>query len=104
MYQADAVVETAASAAVDRTFELGLRKEEARTNVALKQAEININQAIQLQSLLLRSKETRAQVLGQLSASTMSAINFSAGVSSSRSKGESCSTSVSWSGEAEDLE
>lgn len=104
MYQADAAVETAASAAVDRTFELGLRKEEARTNVALKQAEININQAIQLQSLLLRSKETRAQVLGQLSASTMSAINFSAGVSSSRSKGESCSTSVSWSGEAEDLE
>lgn len=104
IYQADAAVATAASAATDRSFELGLRKEESRTSVALKNGEININQAVQLAQLLLRSKETRAQVLGQLSASTMSAINFSAGLSSSRSKGESCSTSVNWSGEVADLE
>lgn len=103
MYQADAAVETAASAATDRSFELGLRKEEARTNVALKQAEVKIQEAIQLLQLLLRARETQAQVIGQLSSSAMSAVNFSAGLSSSRSKGESCSTNVSWSGETEDL-
>ncbi|MGD9643799.1 MAG: hypothetical protein AB7V08_13800 [Elusimicrobiales bacterium] len=104
MYQADAAVETAASAATDRSFELGLRKEEARTSVALKQAEVKIQEAIQLLQVLLRARETQAQVIGQLSSSAMSAVNFSAGLSSSRSKGESCSTSVSWSGEATDLE
>lgn len=104
MYQADAAVETAASAATDRSFELGLRKEEARTNVALKQAEVKIQEAIQLLQLLLRARETQAQVIGQLSSSAMSAVNFSAGLSSSRSKGESCSTSVSWNGEAADLD
>ncbi len=104
MYQADAAVETAASAATDRSFELGLRKEESRTNVALKQAEVKIQEALQLLNLLLRAKETQTQVIGQLSASAMSAVNFSAGLSSSQSKGQSCSTSVSWSGEVVDLE
>lgn len=104
IYQADAAIETAASAATDRSFELGLRREEARTNVALKQAEMRIQEAIQLLSLVLRAKETQTQVIGQLTAASMSAVNFSAGVSSSVGRSQSCSTSVGWSGEAPDLE
>lgn len=103
IYTADAGVETAASAATDRSFQLGLEKENARVNTALRAAEIRIQENIQLTNMLIDVHRTQAQVLSQLAASSMSAMNFSASVSSSRSQGKSCSMGVSWSGEAPDL-
>ena len=102
LYAADASVSQAESAAHDRTFELGLRREEARVNVDLRQGEIRIQENIQLLTLLARTRETLAQVFSQLSASTMSAINFSASVGSSTSQSASCSTSFNYSGEIAD--
>lgn len=103
IYQADAAVESAASAASDRTFELGLNRENARVNTELRRAEIDIQQNIQLTQVLLEARKTLTQVLSQLASAAMSAMNFSASVSSSRGDSKSCSTSYSWSGEAPDL-
>ena len=103
IYTADAGVETAASAATDRTFQLGLERENASVNAALKAAEIRIQENIQLLSQLMDSRRTQAQVMSQLAASAMSAMNFSASVSSARSATRSCATSVTWTGEAPDL-
>lgn len=103
IYTADAGVETAASAATDRSFQLGLEKELANVNSQLKQAEIRIQENVQLTNMLIEVRKTQAQVLSQLAASSMSAMNFSASVSSARSQSKSCAQSVSWSGEAPDL-
>ena len=103
IYQADAAVESAASAATDRTFQLGLDRENARVQTELKEAEIRIQENIQLTQILAEVRRTLTTVLSQLAASSMSAMNFSANVSSSRSDSKACSTSYSWSGEAPDL-
>lgn len=103
IYTADAGVETAASAATDRTFQLGLERENAEVNAGLKAAEIRIQENIQLLSQLMDARKTQAQVMSQLAASAMSAMNFSASVSSARSQSKSCASSVTWTGEAPDL-
>lgn len=102
MYAADAQVEVSASAAADRTFELGLRRDEASLNAQLKRADMLIEQARFIQSQLTEIKKAKAQISSQLAASTMSAVNYSAGVSSSVSKGQSCSTSFNFNGEVGD--
>lgn len=102
MYQADASVAQAESAATDRSFELGLRKEQAEVDVELRKGEMRIQENIQLLTLLARVREQLAQVTSQLAASTMSAVNYSASVGSSTSQGTSCSTNFSFSGEIGD--
>lgn len=102
LYSADASVAQAESAAHDRTFELGLRREEAEVNTQLRAAEVRIQESIQLLTLLSRSRETLAQVLSQISASTMSAVNFSAQVGSTRSQNNGCTTSFNFNGEIAD--
>lgn len=104
IYTAQAGVEQAASAATDRSFQLGLEKERAEVDTNLKAAEIRIQENIQLTQIMVRLKETLTQVLAQLAASSMSAVNFSASVGSSKSNSRSCSTSYSWSGEIADIE
>jgi hypothetical protein len=103
VYTADAAVEQAASASSDRSFELGLEREKAQTETQLKVAEIKIQENIQLLNLMIDIRKTLAQVMSQLAASSMSAVNYSAGISSSRSDSTSCGTSLSFSGEAADL-
>ncbi|HEY3434224.1 MAG TPA: hypothetical protein VGK41_01090 [Solirubrobacterales bacterium] len=103
IYTADAGVETAASAATDRSFQLGLERANSETQTQLRAAEIRIQENIQLTNMLIDVRKTLAQVLSQLAASSMSAMNFSASVTSSRSQSKSCATSVTWSGEAPDL-
>lgn len=103
IYTAEAGVETAASAAADRSLQIGLEAENARVQAALKDAEIRIQENIQRLTQLVEARRTQAQVMGQLAASAMSAMNFSASVSSARSMSKSCATSVSWTGEAPDL-
>ena len=102
MYTADAQIETAASAAADRTFELGLRRDEASLNAQLKRADMLIEQARFIQSQLTEIKKAKAQINSQLAASTMSAVNYSANVSGCVSKGQSCSTAFNFNGEVGD--
>lgn len=102
LYSADASVAQAESSANDRTFELGLRREEAQVNTELRAAEIRIQESVQLLTLLSRTRETLAQVMSQLSASTMSAINFSASVGSTQGRSTGCTTNYSFNGEIAD--
>lgn len=102
MYQADASVAASESAAADRSFELGLRKEQAQVDVELRKGEIRIQENIQLLTLLARVREQLAQVTSQLAASTMSAVNYSASIGSSTGQSSSCSTSYNFSGEIGD--
>ena len=102
LYTADASVESSASADADRSFELGLSAENARVNTQLKVAEAKISQLQFLTTQMAEIKKAVAQVSAQLAASTMSAVNYGASVSSSRSKTSSCSSSFSFQGEIGD--
>lgn len=103
VYTADAGVESAASAASDRSFQLGVEREQANVQTQLRNVELLIQQNQSLIQQLTEVRKTQAQVMGQLAASSMSAMNFSASVSSARSQSTSCSQSVNWTGEAPDL-
>ena len=103
IYTAEAGVETAASAASDRSLQIGLERAKAESDTNLRAAEIAIQQNISLTQTSLEAIKTQATVLAQLAASAFSSMNFSASLSSSTSNGRSCSQSVSWTGEAPDL-
>lgn len=102
IYTAQGSVEQSASAAADRTFQLGLERENARVNTQLKAAEIRVQENIQLTSLLLEVRKMLAQVMSQLAASSAAAVNYSAAVSSTRSESKSCSTDFNFQGEIAD--
>lgn len=94
-YQADAAIETAASDANLRKLNAGIERERGRVDTALKDADIEINQVIQLNQQMIAVQNTIMQTLTQLAASSMSAVNFSAGISSSSGLSVGCSTNYS---------
>lgn len=102
IYTADAQVEGAASAATDRSFELGMSRARAEVDTQLQRAQLLIQQDNNLTNQLIEIAKAKASIASQLAASTMSAVNYSAGVSSSRSKGSSCSTNFTFQGETAD--
>ena len=102
IYTAAASVEQSASAAADRTFELGLSAERARVDAQLKTADMHINQALALLAQVVEIKKAQAQVSSQLAASTMSAVNYGASVSNGVSASTSCNSSFNFNGEIAD--
>lgn len=102
LYGTEAQVESAASAAADRTFELGLRRAEADVSTQLKNADQLINQAQFILAQATEIQKAKAQISSQLAASTMSAVNYGASVSSSSGNSRSCSTNFSFTGETAD--
>lgn len=102
IYVADASVEQAASAASDRSFQLGLERARAVVETQIQTAKMRIEQALAVLAQWVEIGKTRATVASQLAASTMSAVNYGASVSSGRSKGSSCSTNFSFQGEIAD--
>jgi len=102
MFSADASVEQVASAAADRSFELGLARERADVETQLQQAQMRIQQMLGLLSQHAEIQRAKAQISSQLAASTMSAVNYGASVSSGRSKSSSCSQNFSFQGEIQD--
>lgn len=101
-YGAEAAVETAASDANLRALQLAAERERSRTEVALKNAEIAINQLLEVNRLLITKEQTVAQTSSQLAAASMSAVNFSAGVSSKRDQSQSCGTHFNYSANLND--
>lgn len=102
-YSAEAQVETAASDANLRGLQLAVESERARTDVALKNADMSINQLVEVSRLLQSKLQGVAQTSASMAASAMSAVNFSAGVHSARSASQSCSTGFSYSGTVDDI-
>ena len=102
IYTADAAVEAASSAATDRSFELGLRAAQADVDTQLRGAELQITQLKGLIDQAIAIADAKMRVAAQLAASTMSAVGYSASVSSSRGKSSGCSTNFSFAGEIAD--
>lgn len=102
VYSADAEVEQAASAASDRSFQLGLERAQAVVDTQLQQARMRVEQALAVLTQWVEIGKAKASVASQLAASTMSAVNYGASVSSGRSKSNSCSQNYSFQGEIAD--
>lgn len=102
LYQADAGVEQAASAAADRSFELGLARERAEVETQLKNAEMHIGQLEFLLTQAVEIQKAKATVASQLAASTMSAVNYGASTSTGNTRAQSCATNFSFAGEIAD--
>jgi hypothetical protein len=102
IYTAEATVEQAASAASDRSFELGLAKERAHLDAQLQTAQAQIQKALGILAQYVEVQRAKAQISSQLAASTMSAVNYGASLSSGRSSSKSCSQNFSFQGEIAD--
>lgn len=102
MYEADVRLEDTAVNADTRAFQATTERARARSDQANRDAELQIQQLIQASTLALRAMESAGQSSSQLAASSLSALNFSAGVSSSQSRQKNCSTSFNYSGEPAD--
>ena len=102
IYSTDASVESTAVDADTRVFQAQTERERAKLEMVMKDAELQINQIIQRATLLLRAYESAAQSSSQLAASAFSAMNFSAGLTSSQGKQQTCSTTFSFAGEISD--
>jgi len=102
LYSADASVEVSASAATDRSFELGMEKAKADAEAQYRAADLAIVQLKGMFDQLIAIKEATARIASQLASSTMSAVGYNAGVSSGHSVGQSCSTNFSFVGEVSD--
>lgn len=102
MYEADARLETAVSDADSRAFQAETERARTSSELATRDAELQIQQLIQRAGLLLRAMESGSQASSQLAAASFSAMNFSAGISSSQSRSKNCSTSFSYAGEIGD--
>lgn len=99
LYTAGAQVESAASAATDRSFQLGLEKENAKVASQFKNVELRISQLQMMMQQLLSIADTKTKVGAQLAASSWSAVNYSAGVSASVGQSSSCSSNFNFQGE-----
>lgn len=102
LYTADAGVEQVASAATDRSFQLGLERARANVDAQEKQVELVITQMKGMFDQIIAIKEATARIGSQLTASSWSAVNYSAGLSSSHGDSRSCSTNFSFVGEPAD--
>ncbi|GEM_PF-801007 len=102
VYETSARVQGIASDANLRKVSVGLEAERARVDTQLKNTELAINQVVELGRVIVAKLQGIAQTSTQLAASSMSAVNFSAGVHSGRSESSSCGTSFSYSGSLDD--
>jgi hypothetical protein len=97
MFEAEGRIEDSRQAANQRGFQLKMEEERTRKELSLRNAEVQIQQGIQVAQILLQKLTSLSDVYGRLAVSATSAINLGASISSSNSKG--CSTSYNFSGE-----
>jgi hypothetical protein len=102
MYEAEGRITEAESAAHDRTAQLRLAVANARLAAAQTNANMQINQSIQIGTLYLEQLKAKAQVVSQLASATMSGVNFGASYSGSLGHAYSMNVGYSYSGEAAD--
>lgn len=100
LYQAEGDIAQAESAALDRAVSLKNEQERNRTDVALRQADMGIQQMLKIGEIMVEQLKARAQALAQLLASSQSGVNLAASISGSGSA--SSAWGVNWSGEAPD--
>jgi len=99
LFGAQATLAQAESAAHDRSFELALASARAGLEADIKKVELHLQQAKTLVDQLISINETKAKIGAQMISSAYSAVNYSAGISSSSSQSQNCSTSFSFNGD-----
>lgn len=102
MYDADAKVEQYASAASDRSYELLMKKAELTMESQLKTADMLINQAKNLTDQMIAIADAKMRTGTQLTASSMSAVGYSASISGSTANNSGCNTNFTFNGEVGD--
>lgn len=103
MYEADGQIASAESASLDRSVNLRIESERNRTQTALQEASLRIDQAMKIGEIYVEQLKAKAAALAQLAAASQSGVNFGASMSDSFGYSYSKSGSVSWSGEAPDV-
>jgi hypothetical protein len=96
VYNAELQAEVSRVTADGQQYELTMRKGEAEANLALKEAEMHIQQILRLLSLEQDQNKIAAQVASQLASAALSAVSMSASVSASEGETSSCNTSYSY--------
>lgn len=99
VYSAAADVAQAQSATADRALQLNLERTRAETDIQLRRGEIAINTTLQRSAQLLEALKAAGTIAAQLSASSMSAVNLSASISSSQGNSTSCNVGYNLSGD-----
>lgn len=99
IYETEGRIEAIASDSKGRIFQMGLEQEKERVLVSLENVRIKVNQMIENTKLALQKQQAIAQVGAGLAQASMSAVNFSAGVSSNQSNSTSCDTNFNYTGE-----
>lgn len=89
VYNADANVEQAISAAHDRRYGLDIQKSTSAAQIATENARAAMQEHVSLTQMQLQAVTTLAQLMTQMTAGVFSAVNYSAGVSLGESKSES---------------
>lgn len=97
VFAADAQVEQSISAALDRRYGLDIQKSAAAAQTAVQNAQMQIQQNVQLSGLQLQAFTAATQVLSQLAASVLSGVNYSAQIGYTQQGSVSCSTQNSYS-------
>lgn len=92
LYRGEAGVEEAAAAANARAANLQIENNRSATEVALKNADLQINQLEKNAALILEQLKGITSTAAQLCASSFTALHFSAQASHSASNGQECST------------
>lgn len=96
VFSADAQVEQSISAALDRRYGLDIQKATNAANVALQNGQARVQENVQLSGLQLQALQAATQVLSQLAAGALSAVNYGASISYGQSGSVSCSTNHSY--------
>lgn len=94
LYRGEAQVESAAAESNNRAAALLIEENKAATDVAIKNAQLQIEQLEKVASIILEKLRGLAQTTSQLAAASFAAVHFSASASHSASNGQECSTSI----------
>lgn len=102
IYAADAEVERTLTESLSQAVRIGLEMAKTKVDTNMAVANAKVSQATNLVNQQISIRDSIAKIAAQLSAATMSAMSYSAGVSSGRSRSNSCSTNYSFNGEIAD--
>ena len=96
VYSASSQVEQAISAAKDRRYGLDIQKATTAAQIAVQNGQALIQENVQLSGLQQQALQAATQVLAQLSAGALSAVNYSASIGYGQNGSVSCQTSHSY--------
>lgn len=100
VYEAGGQIAQMASAAADRALQTKIERNSKDAELQLKRGEIVLQTVLERSKQLLEALKSIGTISAQLAAASMSAVNLSAGITSSEGNSSSCQTSYSFSGEA----